>query len=73
MVAETVVVVVLEDAVEDAVEDEARIVLARPMHKIEVLSPILSPKCLTTVCSRPNVHFMGKACAVCWHQLWARH
>jgi hypothetical protein len=45
MVAVDAVVVL----VEDAVEDEARITLARPMQQGKVFAPTLSPMCVITV------------------------
>jgi hypothetical protein len=54
----TVAVDAVEVAVEDAVEDEARITLARPMQQEKIFVPILAPMCLTTVRSLQQIKFV---------------
>jgi hypothetical protein len=66
---------VVEAAMEDAVEDEARITLARSMQQEKVFVPILAPICLTTVRSLQQIKCVlhGKS----WHSMseptMARH
>jgi hypothetical protein len=52
----TVAVDAVEVAVEDAVEDEARITLARPMQQEKFFVQILATMCLTTVILVEPVH-----------------
>jgi hypothetical protein len=57
----------VEVAVEDTVDDEARITLARPMQQEKFFVPILAPMCLTTVRSLQHIKCIlhGKS----WHSM----
>jgi hypothetical protein len=57
----------VEVTVVDAVEDEARSTLARPMQQGKFFVPILAPMCLTTVRSMQQIKcaLHGKS----WHSM----